>query len=77
MKQKVMKVGNSVVVTVPADFIRKAGIRVGDQVEVRPDIKKGKVTYKFSGIQQLSLTEIFTPHKRRGGGSGAKKKSNP
>lgn len=59
MKQKVMKVGNSVVVTVPADFVRKTGIRVGDKVEVKPNIKGGKVTYKFSGIQQLSLTEVL------------------
>lgn len=63
MKQKVMKVGNSVVVTVPADFVRKSGIRVGDKVTVNPDIKKGKVVYKFSGIQQLSLTEVFKTKK--------------
>lgn len=63
MKQKVMKVGNSVVVTVPADFVRKSGIRVGDEVGVKPDIKKGKVTYKFSGIQQLSLTEVLKTEK--------------
>lgn len=64
MKQKVMKVGNSVVVTVPADFVRKSGIRVGDKVRVEPDIKKGKVTYKFSGVQQLSLTEVFKKNKK-------------
>jgi len=63
MKQKVMKVGNSVVVTVPVDFVRKSGIRVGDKVTVSPDIKRGKVTYKFSGIQQLSLTEVFETKK--------------
>lgn len=63
MRQKVMKVGNSVVVTVPADFVRKAGIRVGDEVIVKPDLRRSRVNYKFSGIQQLSLSGIYKKNK--------------
>lgn len=59
MRQKILKVGNSVVVTVPVDFVRKSGIRVGDKVNVLCDPKGGKVIYKFSGIQQLSLRGFF------------------
>lgn len=67
-KQKIMKIGNSICVSVPAFFVRAAGVRAGDKVEVKIKPEKGTVIYKFSGCQQLTLTEKLlkkTPRKRR------------
>jgi antitoxin component of MazEF toxin-antitoxin module len=56
MRQKVMKIGNSLGVTVPADFVRAVGIRPGDSVEVKKVAHKNQMIYQFSGIQQLLIT---------------------
>lgn len=64
MKQKVLKAGNSTAVTVPADFVKKVGIKVGDQVEVETDLEKGQVTYTFQGVRQLALKSSFIPRKK-------------
>lgn len=59
MKQKVMKVGNSLGVTVPANFVRSIGIVPGSKVRVKTMPEKGKVIYSFDGICQLPLSEIL------------------
>lgn len=58
MRHKVIRAGNSTAVTVPAKFVRRVGVRIGDDVEVETDIEKGEVTYKFSGVRQLALKKI-------------------
>jgi len=58
MKQKVMKVGNSVGVTVPAKFVKSVGIRVGDNVKVKTVLETGQVIYTFKGAKQLSLNSL-------------------
>jgi antitoxin component of MazEF toxin-antitoxin module len=55
MKQKVMRIGNSLGVTVPADFAKAVGIKAGDLVEVKKSADKNEVVYRFSGIQQLLI----------------------
>ncbi len=55
MRQKVMKIGNSLGVTVPADFVKAVGIRPGDSVEVEKVAHKNQIIYHFSGIQQLLI----------------------
>lgn len=59
MAQKVIKTGNSAAVTIPAEFVKDLGVRIGDQVKVRLEKDKGKVIYTFSGAKQLSLGESF------------------
>ena len=59
MKQKVMRVGNSLCVTVPADFVKAAGIRPGDTVEAKKRVEANEVVYRFSGVQQLLIAEGF------------------
>ena len=59
MKQKVMKVGNSIGVTVPSSFVKSVGIVPGTQVEVRLIPEKGKVEYLFDGICQLPLSGLL------------------
>ncbi len=55
MKQRVMKIGNSLGVTVPADFVKAVGIRPGDTVEVKKRVDQNQLVYKFFGIQQLLI----------------------
>lgn len=59
MKQKILKVGNSLGVTIPSDFVKSLGIQAGDKVEVEKKIDKRIVVYKFSGIQQLVIDKSF------------------
>ena len=65
MKHKIIRSGNSAVVTVPADFMKIVGARIGDQVEVKPMADKAQITYQFSGITQLPLSKNFLKKKRR------------
>ncbi len=65
MKQKIMRSGNSAVVTVPADFVKAVGVRIGDEVEVEVLPEKGRAIYKFSGVSQLALSKNFLKKKRR------------
>lgn len=59
MAQKVIRTGNSAAVTIPAEFIKDLGIRIGDSVKVRLEGDKGRVIYTFSGAKQLLLSENF------------------
>jgi antitoxin component of MazEF toxin-antitoxin module len=56
MNQKVMRVGNSTGVTIPAKFVKTVGIKPGDLVKVRTVLEKNQVVYSFKGAKQLSLT---------------------
>lgn len=64
MKQKVIRAGNSTAVTVPADFVKKVGIKVGDDVQVETDLEKGQVSYTFSGVRQLTLKQSLFREKQ-------------
>ena len=64
MAQKVIKTGNSAAVTLPADFVKDLGIRIGDPVKVKLDPENNKVVYLFSGTKQLLLSESFLKKKR-------------
>jgi len=63
MAQKVIKTGNSAAVTIPADFVKDLGIRIGDPVKVKLDPENNKVVYLFSGTKQLLLSESFLKKK--------------
>ena len=65
MAQKVIKAGNSVAVTLPAQFVKDCGIRRGDLVKVKMERDKGKIIYTFSGARQLLLAENFLRRKKR------------
>lgn len=59
MKHKIMQVGNSLGITIPAQFVKAVGLRPGDTVEVLEKPQRGEVIYKFSGIKQLMITDKF------------------
>ena len=55
MKQKVMKVGHSLGITIPAYFVKTIGLKAGDLVQVKTQPEKGKVVYSFDSTHQLPL----------------------
>ena len=59
MAQKIIKIGNSLGVTIPSFFVKAVGIKIGDEVKVSTNAEKGEVKYKFSGIQQLLISSVF------------------
>ena len=65
MKQKIMRSGNSAVVTVPADFARAVGVKIGNTVEVETIPEQGRIVYRFSGVSQLPLSKNFLKKKRK------------
>jgi len=58
MSQKVMRIGNSIGVTVPSQFIKAVGVKVGDTVKVKTILETGQVIYIFQGAKQLSLNTL-------------------
>lgn len=64
-KQKIIKTGNSLAVTVPAPFVHSVGIKAGQEVEVKVEPETGQVVYTFSGAKQLLLAQNFIKKKRR------------
>jgi len=65
MTQKVIRTGNSVAVTIPSEFVKDSGIRVGDPVKVRLEKDKGRIIFAFAGAKQLPLSESFLHRKRK------------
>jgi len=55
-KQKIIRTGNSLGITIPAQFIKAIGIKAGQEVEVRTQPDQGKIIYSFSGVKQLRLS---------------------
>lgn len=55
--QKVIRTGHSLALTIPAKFARALAVRKGDQVRVEKRVDRGTLTYIFSGVQQLSISD--------------------
>lgn len=64
-KQKIIKTGNSLAVTIPAPFVHTIGIRAGQEVRVKVEPETGRVVYTFSGTKQLPLSKNLVKKKRR------------
>ncbi len=52
--QKILKVGNSLGVTLPSNFVKNLSLKPGDQVEVIHDLNN-TLTLNFIDSHQLSL----------------------
>lgn len=59
MVHKILKTGNSLAVVIPADFVKNIGVKAGDEVKVFPKVEEAEILFKFSGTQQLPLSENF------------------
>ena len=56
MKRKVIKTGNSLAVTVPHQFVKEVGVKVGDEVEFKINTDKSKLIVKFiKKAKQIAL----------------------
>lgn len=58
MDQKILKTGNSLAVTIPADFVKIFGLRPGSAVKIKADPIKGTLTYTFPGSGQMNLLKL-------------------
>lgn len=58
-KQKVIRSGHSLAVTVPARFAQTIGIKAGQDVQVEVFPEQGQIVYTFSSSKQLPLSEKF------------------
>jgi len=64
MRQKVIKTGNSLAVTIPAGFAQVVGIKAGDEVKLELKLDKAQAIYSFSGHKQLPLLENWFKKKK-------------
>lgn len=64
-KQKIIRSGNSLVVTVPSHFVQAIGIKAGQEVKVEVLPEAGQVVYTFSGTKQLPLSKNFVKKRRQ------------
>jgi antitoxin component of MazEF toxin-antitoxin module len=55
MRQKILKTGNSLAVTIPSKFVRILGLKPGDAVEAKGDLVKGTLHITFTGSGQMTL----------------------
>lgn len=58
-KQKIIKTGHSLAVTIPAHFVQSLGVKSRQEVQVETKIEEGQIIYTFSGAKQLSLSQNF------------------
>lgn len=63
-KQKIIKTGNSLAVTIPSDFVKTVGVKAGQNVQVKVKPETGKVIYSFSGSRQLTFTKNFVKRRK-------------
>lgn len=59
-KQKIIRTGNSLAVTIPSFLVRSVGIRAGKEVLVRIEPDKGRMICNFFGHAQLPLLKNVT-----------------
>ncbi len=63
-KQKIIRTGNSLAVTIPSQFVHSVGIKAGQDVAVKVEPETGRVVYTFSGTKQLPLAKNFVKKPR-------------
>jgi len=56
-RQKVIKTGNSLAVTIPSRFVQSLGLKPGGEVGVDVKLETGQIVYTFSGTKQLPLSQ--------------------
>jgi antitoxin component of MazEF toxin-antitoxin module len=61
MKRKVIKTGNSLAVTIPADFARSLRVEIGDDVEFKLNENSSKMTVSF--LKRPKQILLFTDKK--------------
>lgn len=64
-KQKIIKTGNSLAVTIPADFVKTVGVKAGQTVSVELQRETGQVIYTFKGTKQLPLSQSLVKKRRK------------
>lgn len=63
MKRKVIKTGNSLAVTIPADFVKSLQIRAGDEVNFELEEQESKMTVFF--LRKPKQIPLFEKEKKK------------
>ena len=58
MIQKIIKVGNSAAVTIPQEFLKKRGWRIGEKVDVDSDVEMGAMVIRD---RESTYSSTITP----------------
>lgn len=64
-KQKIIKTGHSLAVTIPSAFARLLGIKAGQDVEVKIEPETGRAIFTFSGNKQLPLSQNLVKSRKK------------
>jgi len=64
-RQKIIRTGNSLAVTIPAHLVRELGVRAGNEVEVKSEAGRSRMVCNFSGSGQLVLGEEFLGKRKK------------
>lgn len=59
MEQSVIKVGNSLAVTLPKRFVKGRKVKAGQKIFVEDDVELGLVQIRAKNVKKLSLTPEF------------------
>lgn len=57
LRKTVIKTGNSLGLVIPSRFVKRVGVRQGDEVEVEYDIFNGEIRYRIVSRRQLTLVK--------------------
>ena len=57
MRQKIIKTGNSLALTIPSKLVKQVGIKAGDRVESKIKAEIGTIEYTFIDMRQLPLSQ--------------------
>jgi antitoxin component of MazEF toxin-antitoxin module len=57
MRQKIIKTGNSLAVTIPSKLVKQVGLKAGDRVESNIKAESGTIEYTFIDMRQLPLSQ--------------------
>jgi antitoxin component of MazEF toxin-antitoxin module len=66
-KQKIIRTGNSLAVTIPSEFVKTVGIKAGQDVLTKIEPETGRVICSFKGTKQLPLSQSFIKRKKKRG----------
>ena len=55
MLQRIVKVGNSLAVTIPTKFAKTLGVKKGDEIKVEKKVDKNQLIIQFNGVTQMEI----------------------
>ncbi len=64
-RQKIIRTGHSLAVTIPSAFARLLGLKAGQDVEAKTEPETGRAIFTFSGNKQLPLSQNLIKSRKK------------